>query len=210
MVVPILPATSAAPPAGGIRSQTGADLRQVALTQFASVGFAATSLQNIADIAGFSKSSVLYHFASKEMLLEQVLTPAFDQLEVVLDRFVTEPETIATRERFVDDFIDFLLEFRLELHTFINQAQSLRGIAIIDRAGLLIVRLAASICHDDASNEDRLRFGFALGGAAYSLVAGMTFLGEATLPDDDLRPALRTVMTELLAPVSVHPRPAHS
>ena len=210
MVVPILPATSATPPAGGIRSQTGADLRQIALTQFASVGFAATSLQNIADIAGFSKSSVLYHFASKEALLEQVLTPAIDQLEVVLDRFVSEPETIASRERFVDDFIDFLLEFRLELHTFINQAQSLRGIAIIDRAGLLIVRLAASICHDDASSEDRLRFGFALGGAAYSLVAGMTFLGEDTVPDDDLRPALRTVMTELLAPVSVHPRSAHS
>lgn len=210
MVVVILPATFPKPPAGGIRSQTGADLRGIALTQFASVGFAATSLQNIADIAGLSKSSVLYHFASKEALLEQVLTPAIDQLEIVLDRFVTAPETTASRQLFVDDFIDFLLEFRLELHTFINQAQSLRGIAIIDRAGLLIVRLAGSICHDDASSEDRLRFGFALGGAAYSLVAGMTFLGEATLPDEDLRPALRTVMTELLAPVSVHPHPARS
>ena len=173
------------------------------MAQFASVGFAATSLQNIADIAGFSKSSVLYHFASKEALLEEVLTPAIDRLEVILDRFVAEPESVDTRRRFVDDFIDFLLQYRLELHTFINQSQSLRGIAIIDRAGVLIVRLAASLCHEDASSEDRLRFGFALGGAAYSLVAGMTFLGEAVQPDAELRPALRTVMTELLAPVSV-------
>jgi len=208
--VPQNPASSTPPERvlpTGIRSNTGADLRAIALNQFASVGFAATSLQNIADIAGFSKSSVLYHFASKEALLEVVLTPAIDALEIILDRFVAQRESVASRERFIDDFIDFLLQFRLELHTFINQAQSLRGIAIIDRAGLLIVRLAGSICHEDASSEDRLRFGFALGGAAYSLVAGMTFLDDAVLPDEDLRPALRTVMTDLIAPVSMRNSP---
>jgi TetR/AcrR family transcriptional regulator len=133
-----------------------------------------------------------------------VLTPAIDRLEVILDRFVASPGENESRRRFVDDFIDFLLEFRLELHTFINQAQSLRGIPVIDRAGALIVRLSDTLCHEEASTEDRIRFGIALGGAAYTLVAGMTFLSKDIAPADEIRVALSVVITELLAPVSVH------
>jgi TetR/AcrR family transcriptional regulator len=182
---------------------TGDELRATALEQFASVGFAGTSLQQIADAAGYSKSSVLYHFASKEALLDAALTPAIDNLEHILDRFAEAGSSLASRTRFVDDFIDFLLDFRLELHTFINQGQSLIGVGVIDRARTLIVRLSGTLCDDDATTEDRLRFGVALGGAAYSLVAGMTFLDDHIAPADDLRVALRTVITELLAPVSV-------
>ncbi|MFC5928665.1 TetR/AcrR family transcriptional regulator [Cryobacterium melibiosiphilum] len=189
-------------PAESIRSRTGRELRAVALAQFASVGFAATSLQHIADAAGFSKSSVLYHFASKEAILTEVLTPAIDHLEKILDRFVAEPDSVESRKYFVGDFIDFVLHYRFELHTFINQGQSLVGIEVVDRARALVVRLAASICDEQASVEDRLRFGIALGGAAYTLVAGMTYLDDDLAADDDLRPALVTVLTELLAPVS--------
>ncbi|MBC7442097.1 MAG: TetR/AcrR family transcriptional regulator [Ramlibacter sp.] len=192
-------------PAG--RPNTSLELRATALDQFASVGFAGTSLQQIADAAGYSKSSVLYHFASKEALLEEVLTPAVDRLEQVLERFLAIAESVESRRQFVNDFIDFLLEFRLELHTFINQAQSLGGIPVIDRAGVLIVRLSDTLCHGDASTEDRIRFGIALGGAAYTLVAGMTFLGEAIAPAEEIRPALFTVITELLAPVTVRSTP---
>jgi AcrR family transcriptional regulator len=194
------------PPAGSSpRPTTSSELRQTALEQFASVGFTGTSLQQIADASGHSKSSVLYHFTSKEALLEVVLTPAIDRLEEVLNRFVAEVETEQARQRFVSDFIDFLLEFRLEVHTFINQSQSLQGIAAIDRAGALIIRLSDSLLHEGATVEDRLRFGIALGGAAYTLVAGMTYLAEAPAPDDHIRPALVTVITELLAPVALAP-----
>jgi TetR/AcrR family transcriptional regulator len=190
------------------RQRTSDELRAIALGQFASVGFAGTSLQQIADSAGFSKSSVLYHFASKEALLEDVLTPAIDRLEEILDRYVAAGTTVESRQRFVDDFIGFLLEHRLELHTFINQGQSLRGIPVIDRAGALIVRLSDALCDDSASTEDRLRFCIALGGAAYTLVAGMTFFDEEIAPADEVRAALGTVVTELLAPVAVHKKPA--
>lgn len=169
------------------------------------MGFAATSLQHIADAAGYSKSSVLYHFASKEALLEEVLTPAIDRLEEILERFASQGGGVPARTQFVDDFIDFLLQFKLELHTFINQGQALVGIPVIDRARVLIVRLSETLCDERASTEDRLRFGVALGGAAYSLVAGMTFLGEDLAPPAELRNALRTVITELLAPVPADP-----
>jgi TetR/AcrR family transcriptional regulator len=169
------------------------------------MGFAATSLQHIADAAGYSKSSVLYHFASKEALLEDVLTPAIDRLEEILEHFAAAGGGVPARTQFVDDFIDFLLEFKLELHTFINQGQALVGIPVIDRARALIVRLSETLCDERASTEDRLRFGVALGGAAYSLVAGMTFLDDELAPPPELRNALRTVITELLAPVSADP-----
>ncbi|PXA68027.1 TetR/AcrR family transcriptional regulator [Cryobacterium arcticum] len=192
------------------RQTTSDELRLTALEQFASVGFAGASLAHIAEVAGYSKSSVLYHFASKEALLEAVLTPAIDRLEVILEQFLAQPETTATRMRFVDDFIDFILEFRLELHTFINQAQSLKGIAVIDRAGVLIMRLSNAICDNNASVEDQIRFGMALGGAAYTLVAGMNFstpVNRATTSPDEIRSALRVVMIDLLAPVSVRSTP---
>jgi len=190
------------------RQSTSLELRTTALEQFASVGFVGTSLQQIADAAGYSKSSVLYHFASKEALLDEVLAPAVDRLEAILERFLATPETALSRSRFVNDFIDFILEFRLELHTFINQSQSLRGIPVIDRAGVLIVRLSDTLCHGEASTEDRIRFGIALGGAAYTLVAGMTFLGEEIAPVEEVRPALLAVITELLAPVTVRTAPS--
>ena len=196
------------PPPTNARPSASVELRATALEQFASVGFAGTSLQQIADAAGYSKSSVLYHFASKEALLEEVLTPAIDRLEAILERFLATAETVESRRRFVNDFIDFILEFRLELHTFINQSQSLRGIPVIDRAGVLIVRLSDTLCHGEASTEDRIRFGIALGGAAYTLVAGMTFLGEEIAPADEIRPALLAVVTELLAPVTVRSTPS--
>jgi TetR/AcrR family transcriptional regulator len=204
------PAREGLPRENSARQTTRNDLRLTALEQFASVGFAGASLAHIADVAGYSKSSVLYHFASKEALLEAVLTPAIDRLEDILERFLAEPETEATRLHFVDDFIDFILEFTLELHTFINQAQSLTGIAVIDRAGLLIVKLSNAICDHNASVEDRIRFGMALGGAAYTLVAGMNFSAPEARPDtptEEVRAALRVVIIELLAPVSVHAQP---
>ncbi|MGO4692394.1 TetR/AcrR family transcriptional regulator [Glaciibacter sp. 2TAF33] len=190
-------------PHAASRPTTSDELRAIALEQFASVGFAGTSLQQIADAAGFSKSSVLYHFASKEALLQDVITPAIDQLEVMLDRFAGASDPAKGRARFVDDFIDFLLRYRLEVHTFINQGQSLRGIPVIDRAGRLIVRLSETLCDETASTEDRLRLGIALGGAAYTLVAGATFFEDEIAPADEIRTALLTVVTELLAPVTV-------
>lgn len=66
----------------------------LALEQFATVGFTGASLQQIADIAGYSKSSVLCHIASKEALLEAVLTPAIDRLEEILDRFVASSAAV--------------------------------------------------------------------------------------------------------------------
>lgn len=183
------------------RHSPAAELKTIALEQFALVGFAATSLQAIADAAGYSKSSVLYHFASKEALLEAVLDPAIDRLGIVLAGFTHSGDDRINRQEFIEAFVDFLLAHRLEVHIFINQGQSLHGTAVIDRANSLIIELTASLFAADSTTAERVRFGVALGGAAYTLVAGLTFAGDALGPPDEIRMALITVVSELLAPV---------
>ncbi|MET0976440.1 MAG: TetR family transcriptional regulator [Leifsonia sp.] len=194
--------------AGSVRPRPSDELQAVAIEQFAANGFSGTSLQQIADVAGYSKSSVLYHFASKEALLDAVLTPAIDDLERILDAWLSDTEADAARAAFLEAFVDFLLRYRLEVHTFINQAQSLGDMPVVARANAIIVRLSDAVCPPGASTEDRLRFGMALGGSAYTLAAGITYSGEELAPADELRTALIRIISDLLSPVPAHAVPA--
>ena len=69
------------------------------------------------------------------------------------------------------------------------------------RANALIARLSDAVSAADSSIEAKLRFGIALGGAAFTLTAGVTYAGSALDPDDELRAALIRIVTELLATV---------
>ncbi|MFE6255833.1 TetR/AcrR family transcriptional regulator [Agromyces sp. NPDC057865] len=189
------------------RVRAADELKQVALEQFATVGFAGTSLQHIADHAGYSKSSVLYHYASKEALLEAAIEPAISEFETVLDEFLSSTDR-ARRARLVDRVVDMLLEHREAVHVFLIQGPSLSELPIIARANASVRRLAVAIGEERESVTDQVRFGIALGGAAFLLTAGRTFADEDTLPtDDELRDALHTVLGELLAPAH-RPRPS--
>jgi len=186
------PGTSAA-----VRTDPALELRQVALERFAGAGFAGTSLQQIADAAGYSKSSVLYHFASKEALLEAALAPAVDGLEMILTGIADLNRGPKERRAFVERFVDFLFEFRLEVHIFINQGQSLVDVPVFVRARETIGRLAQSLARDLDDLDERVRFSVALGGAAYTLVAGIDF-ADVEPDDDELRASLVAVVTRLL------------
>ncbi len=188
-----------------VRQTAREELKAIALRQFASAGFAGTSLQHIADAAGYSKSSVLYHFASKEALLEATLAPAMDELGEILDRFVARGPSRSAQDEFVTEFIDFLLANRLQVHMFVNQGQSLQGMAIIQRANGLITTLGESLCGEMLTAEVRVRFAVALGGAAYMLSASETWSTDP-LSDAETRAALVTVVSELLAPMQLRPR----
>jgi AcrR family transcriptional regulator len=187
---------------GGMSSHD--DLRSIALVEFSAAGYSGTSLQRIADLAGLSKSSVLYHFASKEALLEATLSPAIAALSDVLGRVAPATETAEGRRAFIADFVDAVLVYRLEMHIFINQSRALTDIPVIDRGNDVIQHIADYFMTQDFSLEQKMRFGVALGGAAYALAVG-TALGENNEPTDELRDALITIMTELLDPVTVRP-----
>ncbi|MGX5682588.1 TetR/AcrR family transcriptional regulator [Schumannella luteola] len=177
------------------------DLRRIALAEFASAGYGATSLQRIAELAGLSKSSVLYHYGSKEQLLEAAIGPAIDRMDEILAPLERGGLSDSRRE-FLEEFVDFLLQYRLEVNMFINQGPSLEDVPVIDRANALILRLAEFLTANTASVEEKMRFGIALGGAAYMLCT-VHARGLDAPPIDETRAALVTIMSELLTPVRI-------
>jgi len=180
-------------------STSSEDLRAIALAEFAAAGYAGTSIHRIADIAGLSKSSVLYHYSSKETLLEAAVAPAIDRMTQILEALEVRTLSAEGRLAFLSEFVDFLLEYRREVHMFINQGPSLVDVPVIDRANDL-VRLAKFFAANTASVEEKMRFGIALGGAAYMLCT-QDSLGFDNTPVDETRAALITILTGLLAPV---------
>ncbi len=178
------------------------DLRLIALAEFASAGYAATSLQRLAELAGLSKSSVLYHFDSKEAVLEAAIDPALTRMEEILAERERGQLDDAGRREFLEQFVDLLLDHRLEVHLFINQGPSLVDVPVIDRANALVERIAAFFAANTASTVEKMRFGIALGGAAYMLCTAQS-LGLTVGTREETRVALLTIMGELLAPIRI-------
>lgn len=179
-------------------------LRTIALDEFAAAGYAATSLQRIADLAATSKASVLYHYDSKERLLEAAISPALDDLHGFIDSMTLETFSLEHRAAFVERFVDFLLAHRQVVHLVINQGATLDDVPVIHRALEQMRRLADFFELAAGSTVEKLRFGIALGGAAYCLASADELGVEQADDAGELRDALITVISQLLVPFSAH------
>ncbi len=186
------------PPAPRVQTDASAELRVIALQMFAEHGYTATSLQQIADAAGYSKSSVLYHFRSKEALLEEALAPAVQTLGAFLDSTVARASSDELRSAFVVEFVDLLLEHRLAAHIIINQGQTLSDIPMMDEARRYIDCIGESFMSELPTTKQRIRLGIALAGAAYVLVASRPSVADIESVDE-VREALVDVVSELIA-----------
>lgn len=176
------------------------ELQRIALAEFASAGYTGTSIQRIAELAGLSKSSVLYHFTSKEALLEATVGPAIDRLEALMAELEVHGLSPDFRQTFLEEFVDFLFDCRQEVHMFINQGPSLSDVPVIERANNTVRNLAEFFAATTSSPHDKMRFGIALGGSAYMLCTA----DNLALPlesNEETRAGLITIMSELLAPI---------
>ena len=72
-------------------------LLHAAVHVFDRKGYAGASVREVAEMAGFTKPSVYYHFGSKEGLLMAILEQAKRQLETAIDRAVARPGTARNR-----------------------------------------------------------------------------------------------------------------
>ncbi|TPX05571.1 TetR/AcrR family transcriptional regulator, partial [Schumannella luteola] len=158
-----------------------------------------TSIQAIADRAGVSKASVLYHYASKETLLDAALSPAIDAIAQILPGTAMLARTPVEQREFLEGFVDLLMQHRLAAQIFITQSGALVDVPVVARAQELIQQIADA--RPQRSVDDQVRFAVALGGAAY-LLAQTGHLGVDDAPADDvLRDSLIRILGELLAPV---------
>ncbi|MCS5495921.1 TetR/AcrR family transcriptional regulator [Cnuibacter physcomitrellae] len=189
-------------PAASTRPDAADDLRAIALRMFAQTGYAGTSLQQIADAAGYSKSSVLYHFSSKEALFESAIEPAVKTLGAFLDNSVRRVRSAEELEAFVEEFIDVMLAHRSEVHIIINQGRTLTDIGLIDEALGYIERIGESVMAELPSATERMRLSIALAGAAYILAVSPVDPDDDEMPVDEVREALVEVLTDLLRPLS--------
>ncbi|MDI2099478.1 TetR/AcrR family transcriptional regulator [Ruicaihuangia caeni] len=174
-------------------------LKAAALTEFAASGYLGTSIARIAERAGVSKASVLYHFESKEALLASAVGSAIEELEHLLDRVGTGDLGLEERKVFVEGFVQFLLRNRLAVHIFMNQRGTLADLTVMRRADALIERIAQFLMERTASLDEHMRFGIALGGAAYLLANAGVLPGPQ--PDDiEVRESLNRILIGLLVP----------
>ena len=174
-----------------------------ALERFALDGFLATSVQHIADDAGVSKATVMYHFTSKEDLLQHAITPALDELAKLIDAVGDEDSLADTsgRAAFVDAFVPFLITNRLGIHIIVTHAHLAHSHPALIRALTLMSRLADIVERSSTSPIDALRFGVALSGATYALVSE-TLLGMDKLDPAELEAGLKAVLAEMLTPTT--------
>jgi AcrR family transcriptional regulator len=94
------------------RDDIRAEFVRIAADLFADRGFSATSLDDIATAADYSKAAVLYHFGSKDDLLVAVMEHHIEQTAELVARLEAEPDSPTRVEHAIDALVSFALQRR--------------------------------------------------------------------------------------------------
>ena len=120
-------------------SETRARILRAATEHFLSKGYQRTSLEAIATSAGVTKATVLYHFASKDQLVAEMLEPLVAELE----RAVAEAAAQPPHRRpwvLIEGWLDVLLRHRGSLSVFLQYARVGSG-SEVDRLAAVYARV---------------------------------------------------------------------
>ena len=171
---------------------------QATLELCAKRGIAATSLQDIADASECSKANVVYHFAHKEELLNEALTPSLKATETLVSS--AEAQGLGSAEEkvvFARNLVTLLVTHRLATHIVITHPFLVDAIPALHKAQVLMTRLADLVSRYSTDELDRLRFGVVISGVTYTLVSA-TILEIQSLPETELTEMLTHVVSTMV------------
>ena len=145
-------------------------LVQAALERFARYGYLGTSIQQIADDVGTSKSSVLYHFDSKEALLEAAMVPAIEALSALVEALPQlRDDKVAAAPALVTGFVDALMQHSAAVSIFISQRGALQEVPVIQRGNEIVDAIARTLVLEAPSTRVLTRVSIGLAGVAFIL-----------------------------------------
>ena len=186
---------TAQPEAPSRAAQADRTRRAVLLTArrlFAERGYAATSLQQIADAMGVRKANVYYYFRTKNALLEELLDERVAALESLIDAAASEPDRDRRIDLVITGFVEQVVIAYREIAPINFADPAVRSQpGVTGRLDALSVR-AARVLFGEHPTPDELA-GFAL---VQDLKPALHALDQ--LPDVELRAALTRLCRRLL------------
>jgi AcrR family transcriptional regulator len=170
-----------------------ARIQDVALTLFATRGYALTSLQEIAAALDVTKAALYFYFPAKAQLLHSLADPLLDGVHTLLDAYTDGPLTAATRREVVYALTDLLLAHRLVVAWLARDLTALAQPGIGDRLVAHAEHLQRLLAGADASLAGQVRVAAAVGAVMGPLVA---------LDAQTLSAVRETLVAATLAPLS--------
>ena len=171
--------------------QTKAGILDVGLRLFASRGFEATSLQDIADEMSLTKAALYHYFPSKLEILRAVCAPVNETMSVLLDQALA----LRSRRQRIDALTAGLVDLMLErrgifalmasdpvLHEQAKAASPVEG----------LLEHAVAVIYGATPTPDQRLGVYAVAGLGDALVA------LTDLSDDEIRPVLLRAAKRLI------------
>lgn len=182
------------------RSEQAVRTRQAVLNTarrlFFARGYTATSLQDIADDLGITKANVYYYFRTKDSLMAELLTERIRELETLVDEVSTTTDAAARSDRLIEGFVEQVVIAHRSLAPVDFTDPVVRGLPEVSaRLDQLTGRAAALLFGAQPTLRQRASLAMAL-----DLKPALREL--TTLPDADMKDALRTLCRALVTAAS--------
>jgi AcrR family transcriptional regulator len=173
-----------------------ARIQDVALSLFATRGYALTSLQEIATALDVTKAALYFYFPAKAQLLTSLADPLLDGVHTLLGAYSDGPLPASARREVVCALTDLLLAHRPVVAWLARDLTALAQPGIGDRIAAHVAHLQRLLAGTDASLAGQVRVAAAVGAVLGPLVALDTLETQALS-------ALRdTLVAAALAPLS--------
>ena len=179
------------------RAEQAAQTRQAVLDTaralFAERGFAATSLQDIADAMGVRKANVYYYFKTKAAILDALLDARVSGLEALLAAAEVEVSVEARREVVIAGFSEEVVRAYRTVAPVDFADPAVRSVpGVAERLEVFTARAATALFGDHPSVDE-------LAGLAVMQDLKPVMRALDRLPDEELVDALRRLCRRLIA-----------